>query len=420
MISSQGSIKQRVCEIISKKSPLRIHRCVRKLCDIGPRYVGTEQEVIARDYLLDMLKEAGANAHLEQYEYLHYVPGSANIQLISPIKEKIRGNPILYTSGSTQGLLVYAGRCSEQELAFLGQQGIELSRKIVITNVMRPFTVYPLLEKSGASGFIAITDTQEDLVRDGTATFERRKGSIPGIIISQADGIRLLTLLCLKKKVIARLSSYGTYSTKISSNVVGRVEGSKFRSEKVVLGGHYDTLVNVPGAVDNAAGVCVVLEVARVMAALEPERTIEFIFFSGEEVGCWGSSKYGEVHKSEMSNCLAFINSDSAGSAVVVDRNIAYVTPNAKKLAVNIAEEMNWPLYRVIEGSPPHPFSDHTVFASANIPIVWYTELAFPEYHTKEDSISRVNFDKLVKQTNLVGQLAWRLSCEGRKALVGG
>lgn len=417
MASAQYSIKQRFSRIVSKESHSRIYRCVREICDVSPRYVGTDQETRARDYIFDILKEAGIDAHLEDYEYLHYMPGSADIQLIFPVKERMKGNPVLYTQGSTEGSLVYAGSCSEQELAFLVEQGLDLSEKIVMANVVVPFTSYSLVEKHGACGFIAISDAPENLTRQGTATFERRKGSIPGIIISAADGLRLLTLLCAKKEVVVRLSSYGTYSTKTSSNVVGVVEGSKFSSEKVTLGGHYDTLPDVPGAWDNASGVSVVLEIARIAATLEPERTIECIFFSGEEVGCWGSWRYVETHKSEMSNCLVFINSDAAGSAEVIDRNIVYTTPNAKEVAINVAEEMNWPLYSIIEGSSPHPFSDHTAFALAGVPVVWYTEPTFPEFHTKEDVISRINSDKLVRQVELVGRFIWKLVCEGRRIL---
>ncbi len=92
-----------------------------------------------------------------------------------------------------------------------------------------------------------------------------------------------------------------------SRNVVGRVEGSDpaLKSQVVLFTAHWDHLgVGVPidndkiynGAVDNATGCGMVLEMARVWAALpqKPKRSALFVFVTAEEAGLLGSDYYGK------------------------------------------------------------------------------------------------------------------------------
>jgi Zn-dependent M28 family amino/carboxypeptidase len=90
-----------------------------------------------------------------------------------------------------------------------------------------------------------------------------------------------------------------------SRNVLGTVPGSdaKHRDEIVMFSAHWDHLgralpVNgddiYNGAIDNATGCAVVLEQARVMAALtrKPRRSVVFAFWTAEESGLRGAEYY--------------------------------------------------------------------------------------------------------------------------------
>lgn len=93
-----------------------------------------------------------------------------------------------------------------------------------------------------------------------------------------------------------------------SRNVIARVDGSGGASEKsqaVVYSAHWDHLgVGLPvnndsiynGAVDNATGCAIVLELARVWASLpeKPKRSALFAFVTAEESGLLGSEYFGE------------------------------------------------------------------------------------------------------------------------------
>jgi hypothetical protein len=76
-----------------------------------------------------------------------------------------------------------------------------------------------------------------------------------------------------------------------SRNVVARWPGD--RRSRVVVGGHIDTVPRSPGANDNASGVAVVLEVARLVASKRQARWTTFVAFGSEEYGVDGRHHVG-------------------------------------------------------------------------------------------------------------------------------
>jgi flagellar biogenesis protein FliO len=77
-------------------------------------------------------------------------------------------------------------------------------------------------------------------------------------------------------------------------NVYAEKRGTEKPDEIIVLTGHYDvTDTTHEGAMDDASGVAVVLELARVLAAEQPRRTIIFLLADSEEFGAfWGARAF--------------------------------------------------------------------------------------------------------------------------------
>ncbi|VTT98105.1 Peptidase M28 OS=Koribacter versatilis (strain Ellin345) GN=Acid345_2940 PE=4 SV=1: Peptidase_M28 [Gemmataceae bacterium] len=104
-------------------------------------------------------------------------------------------------------------------------------------------------------------------------------------------------------------------------NTVGEVTGGEKPDEFVVVGAHLDSWELASGTTDNATGSCVVLEIARTVAALakageRPRRTIRFVLFTGEEQGLHGSKKYCERHKDELPRHSAALVHDTGTGKV--------------------------------------------------------------------------------------------------------
>ncbi len=109
-----------------------------------------------------------------------------------------------------------------------------------------------------------------------------------------------------------------------SRNVIGRVEGSDstLHSQAVLFTAHWDHLgISIPvngdsiynGAVDNATGCAMVLEMARVWQALpqKPKRSALFVFVTAEESGLIGSEYYGSHPLVPAGETAADLNFDA-------------------------------------------------------------------------------------------------------------
>jgi hypothetical protein len=80
-------------------------------------------------------------------------------------------------------------------------------------------------------------------------------------------------------------------------NTVADIPGSDKKGELVMMGAHLDSWHTGTGATDNAAGVVVMMEAARILKTLgTPKRTIRIALWSGEEQGLLGSRAYVEEH----------------------------------------------------------------------------------------------------------------------------
>jgi N-acetylated-alpha-linked acidic dipeptidase len=98
-------------------------------------------------------------------------------------------------------------------------------------------------------------------------------------------------------------------------NVIAVWPGSEQKDQWVLRGNHHDAWVN--GAQDPVSGAVVVMEEARVVAALaraglKPKRTLVYALWDAEEPGLLGSTEWAEAHADELrSKAVAYVNSDS-------------------------------------------------------------------------------------------------------------
>ena len=94
-------------------------------------------------------------------------------------------------------------------------------------------------------------------------------------------------------------------------------------NKTIIIGAHYDSRAEIlnntntraPGADDNASGVSALLELVRILSPLNLKYNLEFVLFSGEEQGLWGSSNYVKyIDKNNRTKTIDFyINFDMLG-----------------------------------------------------------------------------------------------------------
>ncbi len=126
-------------------------------------------------------------------------------------------------------------------------------------------------------------------------------------------------------------------------NVLGTMKGTDPNDDRVLLiSGHLDSratnvmdsVISAPGANDDASGVAVVLELARVMSKRKFPCTIIFMAVQGEEQGLLGARHMAEKMKTNKINLIAMLNNDIVGNSTASE------TGNKNDKTVRIFSEM--------------------------------------------------------------------------------
>lgn len=156
---------------------------------------------------------------------------------------------------------------------------------------------------------------------------------VPQISLSREHYGRMYRLVDRGIKVTMELDFKAEFDRKnqMAHNTIAEIKGTDpmLKDQVVMLGGHLDSWHTGTGATDNAAGSIVMMEVMRILKALDvkPRRTIRIALWSGEEQGLLGSAAYvgdqfgttsseGVVKKSEYDKLSAYYNIDNGSGQV--------------------------------------------------------------------------------------------------------
>ena len=139
-----------------------------------------------------------------------------------------------------------------------------------------------------------------------------------------------------------RLEYRGTQERLESHNVIGAFIGSdpSLKREYVIYSAHLDHLGIGPpingdsiynGAIDNAGGTSVLLEIARAFGSLsaKPKRSVIFLFVTGEEAGLLGSDYFARHPTISLDRLVADINVDGGTSLTPVSDVLAWGTEHS-------------------------------------------------------------------------------------------
>ena len=111
------------------------------------------------------------------------------------------------------------------------------------------------------------------------------------------------------------------------TNVLATIRGSMMPNRVYVISGHYDSRVTdvmnrtsfAPGADDDASGVAVSMEVARVLSMHRPDATIVLAAVAGEEQGLYGSTHMAQLFEASSADVQGMFTNDIVGSSTADD-----------------------------------------------------------------------------------------------------
>ena len=199
-------------------------------------------------------------------------------------------------------------------------------------------------------------------------------------------------------------------------NVIGVLPGTNpaLSGQALVISAHYDHLgfgwpdgragakgQLHPGADDNASGVAVMLELARLMANARPERSVIFAAFAAEEAGLQGARHYVRAAQVPgaafpLSGHIANLNMDMVGR-LAGGKVTVFGTGSARELPfifMGAGAVTGVPVQAVAQEINA---SDHTAFVEAGVPAVQLFASEAGDYHRPSDTPDKIDYAGMVK-----------------------
>jgi Zn-dependent M28 family amino/carboxypeptidase len=233
---------------------------------------------------------------------------------------------------------------------------------------------------------------------------------IPAAAISNADADVLGRWIAAGQTVRLRLGlGCRDAGEAQSANVIGEVVGREHPEEIVVLGAHLDSWDLGRGAVDDGAGVAIVIEAARLLlaSAEPPLRTVRVVLYANEESGGAGAEAYAVAHADELSHHVLATEADFGDGEVYAVRTPLSpdVSPPWARL-VGLMRELDV----AYEGDDPHGGADvEDLREVASVPLLDAMQDGsryFDLHHTANDVLTEVDETSLSQAARAFAAIA--------------
>lgn len=174
-------------------------------------------------------------------------------------------------------------------------------------------------------------------------------------------------------------------------------------ARKIALMAHFDTRINIPGALDNAGGVAVLLALAEALSGVALPFDLEFIAFNGEEYLPMGDDEYvRRAGEASFVGVTLAINMDGAGYAggcnTIAPFNLGPELAGRIEAVVACHPAVQW-----VE---PWPQSNHSTFAFRGVPALAFSSTgAFELAHLPTDTMDKVSVEKLAEVVDVVREI---------------
>jgi hypothetical protein len=387
--------------------------------EVGPRLAGTEAEARARDWAVERLKALGfSNVRVEPFELPVWQRGIERAGIVAPYPQ-----PLVVTalggSVSTGPAGVEADIAAYPDVASLQAAPEETvrGRIVFVDEVMtrtqdgsgytvaaakRRQAAYIAEEKGALAVLIRSVGTSSHrFAHTGQMRRILESGSagVPAAALSAPDADQLRRIL--QRSGSARVRLVLTPEARpagTSANVIAEIPGREAPEEIVLVGAHLDSWDMGTGAVDDGAGVGIVIAAAKRLMDLQPDgprRTVRVVLFGAEEVGLVGAKAYAEAYADTLENHIVGSESDfGAGriwrfeTRVGEERIEAARALGAGVRALGASNGAN-----TASGGP-----DMTYVREAGVPVVSLRQNGwdyFDLHHTPNDTLDKINPDDI-------------------------
>lgn len=381
------------------------------LCDAcNGRFAGTEDERRAGDFIMARMQSYGLqNVAPEPFEMRGWDRGETHLTLFEG--ERAVTFPGLALPGTrgcdleTEVIDVKQGATADFQ-----RLGAATAGKMVLTSADGPSRreKYQSALEAGAAALIFSSAQPGLLAPTGSIG-----GDLPATGLASEYAARIRRRL-EAGPLRAHLVMDARVHPVTARNIIAEIPGTRPEEGWILVCGHYDGHDIAQGAQDNAAGVAVLMEAARLLAPWREQLKVglRFVMFSGEELGLYGSYAYARVHPEQFDTIRLVFNADVVGMAMP----LVLQTQASPELATYFRglplEELD-----AVVNDRPGAFimnSDHFPFSLAGIQAVWaLTSPGLPGtgwVHTMADTLDKLELRILRQSASAVARLLLRMS----------
>lgn len=382
--------------------------------EVGPRLAGTQAEARAREWAVDLLNQLGFDEvrvepfqvplwerHIERGRIL--TPAEQPLVLVglggsaSTPPEGVVGEVLRVESpealaalsdGSAAGKIIFVDQVMARTQDGAGYGAAVGKRRETGEQAFRLGAVGALIRSVGTSGHRFAHTGQMRRAGEGNLKV------VPTAAISGPDADQLSRLLERHDSVsVEMVLTSELRDSAPSGNVIAEWRGRTKPDEVVLIAAHLDSWDLGTGALDDGAGIGVV--VAAAMALKEalpegPERTLRVVLFGAEEVGLVGAKAYAEANADTLDQIvLAFESDFGAGDIWRLDHGVGDTgLPVIRQLTQMLAP---WGIIPGKSGATGGP--DISVLADLGVPVITPLQNGwdyFDYHHTPDDTLDKL------------------------------
>lgn len=383
--------------------------------EVGPRLAGSKAEARARDWAVAKLEELGfAGVRVEEFLVPVWVRGLERAEIVSPFPQAltvtalggsastgeggVTGEIVSFPDlesleglerGSLAGKILFIDQAMTRTQDGTGYNVAVNKRYEAAKQAQRLGAVAALIRSVGTGAHrFAHTGDMLDLEQAGP-------GPVPAAALAGPDADQLARALARGEPVTVKLvlTPQSLPATR-SGNVIAEIPGRQRSIEFALFGAHLDSWDLGTGAIDDGAGVAIVMAAAHALKTYlgdrPPRRGIRIVLFGAEEVGLVGARAYAEQHKGELPRHTLATESDfGAGDIWRFDTGVS-------KGRVSAARELGRVLAPLgisqgkndATGGPDMRYLRH-----AGVPVVGLKQDGwdyFNYHHTPDDTLDKV------------------------------
>ena len=283
------------------------------LCDDhGGRLTGSPANEGALISTIEALRAVGVNARLQTFKMPGWVRGDDEATMVAPLNRKLRATSLSYTQphDAFEADVVDLGNGSAE-----AREGLETEGKIGLLGPgarTRRGGYNEYAAELGLKGIIRTCRITGGQLLCRTGSFEGTPLDIPVYSVTQEEGKWMSRSLKRGKQVRVRLHTRSYCKEIDTANIVATFPGQS--EDTIIVGGHFDSWDLGQGAMDNGLGTAQLFAVAKALQEFSPKnkRTVELVWFNGEEQGLWGSRHHAPTVRDRPIS--AMVNLDMVGA----------------------------------------------------------------------------------------------------------